>query len=270
MRRARFHAAAGMGILMAGAPAAAGDFSLVAPEPAGGKPQVVNGTPQDPSAWPASFILKVAGGGCTATVVGPKTILTAAHCLKSSLKGRINTPGGAATEVACTIHPEYTPTDTDPKTSVDFALCATMNPINVAAYERIGTDRAATVKGTNVVLLGYGCTQQGGVDFGFGVLHRGDAQIDRVGIGADIYLTTFGANAVCYGDSGGAGYYYTDRSKTRRVIIGVNSRGNIKDTSYISSTATDAFVEWTFAWAAENDNALICGLHAAAPNCRTS
>lgn len=251
----------------------ADDFSFSAPNPKEGKPEVVNGTPQDPATWPATMILKVGIEGCTATVVGPNVILTAAHCLKSASKGKVNVPGSAAIDVTCTKHPAYTPTSTDPNTALDFALCVAADTIKLAGsagYERIGTDRALTVRGTSVLLLGYGCTETGGFDHGFGVLHRGKAKIDRVTVGSTIYLLTVGENAVCYGDSGGATYALTDMNNNRRVIIGVNSRGNIVDSSFISPTATDEFVEWAFVWAQANDNALLCGLHPATPNCRSN
>jgi hypothetical protein len=67
--------------------ASAQEFRMDATEllPTGASGQILGKTvPATPSNWPATFTFKnVEGGGCTATAVGQKVILTAAHCVRT-------------------------------------------------------------------------------------------------------------------------------------------------------------------------------------------
>src|SRR5260370_3612640 len=63
--------------------------------------------PANPKDWPSTFIFKNSeGGGCTATAVGQKVILTAAHCVKNGATGEVRTTTTTA-QVSCLHHPNY-------------------------------------------------------------------------------------------------------------------------------------------------------------------
>src|SRR5262249_38652789 len=54
------------------------------------KGQVINANPAPHGQWPATFIFKNSvGEDCTATAVGPRAVLTAAHCLAAEANGQI-------------------------------------------------------------------------------------------------------------------------------------------------------------------------------------
>ena len=52
-------------------------------------------------------------------------------------------------------------------------------------------------------------------------------------------------------------------------MVGVNSRSNTRDTSYVSSTYTDKFRSWAKSWA-DGKGTKICGIHSDAQDCRGS
>jgi hypothetical protein len=79
---------------------------------------------------------------------------------------------------------------------------------------------------------------------------------------------TQGGSALCFGDSGGAAY--TTGADGSRVIFGVNSRGNIKDVSYLAAVMDTEFVSWAKTWAKASNNVKLCGIHSDAAYCKVS
>src|SRR5262245_51819402 len=82
---------------------------------------IINGKKvEDPTLWPATFSF---GQGkedfCTATAIGSRVILTAAHCLpdRASLDPIHVTLSGSPVVITCTPHPDYTPC---PKTDAEW------------------------------------------------------------------------------------------------------------------------------------------------------
>jgi hypothetical protein len=210
----------------------------------------------DPAKWPSTLVFKTTAGGCTATMVGQRAVLTAAHCVTDGASGKITLAQGDV-QVKCTHHPNYL-TDY----SADFALCVSGGklPDVTNGFERIG----ATVpkSGDQIQIIGYGCLTEGGGDRTFGELWAGFATVDS--FPPDLgYFVTKGA-AVCFGDSGGAAYVVNGG---HRAIVGVNSRGDISKYSWISITRGKGFIDWAKEWSTTN-NAPICGIASNAGKCR--
>lgn len=222
-------------------------------------PQVIGGEPANPANWPATLIFRdQAGGGCTATVIGPQAVLTAAHCIENGARGRVTVRGTTA-DVVCAHHPDY-----PGRISADFALCFLSSGLPRLPYEKVNIDVNVLQQASRLRLLGYGCVMQGGTDRTFGSLFQGWADVLHR---EDLYAVTRGGAAVCFGDSGGGVFAFTSPAETRRVLVAVTSRGDISRYSWLSTTSTNAFVNWAKGWATSN-NVTICGMHDQVDGCR--
>jgi hypothetical protein len=228
----------------------------------GPTPQVIGGNPAPAGKWPATFVFKnAAGGGCTATAIGPRTILTAAHCIDDNATATVSTATQVAT-IICKHHPNYA-TDI----SADFALCVTNVDFTKPkdGFEQVNTNPALAGMNQKIQLLGYGCRQPGGGDGAFGSLYEGEAFVQQIATN-DNYVRTAGGAAVCFGDSGGGAYNRPGPGEFMRRLIGVNSRGDINTNSWLSVTHKTDFLNWAKAWAAARQT-VICGMNPH-PSCR--
>lgn len=231
------------------------EFEMAPPEPGAGE-QVLGGVPVDVSEWPATLVFTSPVGLCTSTVVGRRVVITAAHCVNDGVKGRIKI-GEQTTSVTCHHHPDY-----DTNYRMDISLCEATDADIVLnrGSKKFESVNAATKPsiGTSIRLLGYGCTVSMG-DNPRRILYGGHAPLTRLD-GA--YLITVGANAVCFGDSGGGAYVETPSRK----LVAINSRGDIISRSLLSSLADPSVKAFLKSWV---DRGLqICGLSADETNCR--
>ena len=204
-------------------------------------PTLIGGKEAKPGEWPEVVNIR----GCTATVVGAQAVLTAAHCVRDEGIVAFWRNGKRIASGPCEHHNGYGKNKT-----ADFALCKI--PRVDPPYAEINADHWYVKPGDTLTLMGYGCTQPGGKGGNDGVLRVGSAKVIKVPQGGSNYdIVTKAKAALCYGDSGGPAF------KGKR-LVGVNSRGNINDTSYLSAThmVDNAFMkDW-----AKRVGAPICGL----------
>ncbi|MEP0961354.1 MAG: trypsin-like serine protease [Roseobacter sp.] len=233
-------------------------FEMTEPETSDGAPQVIGGVPASKADWPATFSFRSGGGRCTSTVVGEASILTAAHCIEDGAVGSIRSQG-VTIRVRCTHHPRYA---TDYQ--YDVAMCLADQPIplaNGALFETLNSSSGIPRVNDRVILLGFGCRQEGGGGPS-GKLYTGASNVRSL---SGVYIVTSGGAAVCFGDSGGGAY--ASLSDVQRRLIGVNSRGDISTTSYLTSVSSHGVVGFFLDWADENSTT-ICGLHNGAAGCQ--
>lgn len=208
----------------------------------------------DTDRLPATFRMTFNGNGgaCTATLIGPRVLLTAAHCVDAKEKdqnGEWKTiPGSVrlSREPAprpirtCMMAPAYLevkpPLGRKPRNAADYALCELGAPLEVKA-ESISRDAAKLEGGRSIMLAGYGCTEEVLIQGRLPPV-TGSSETLTVGMntvaasGHEGWSTSLGRVGrrdqaiICPGDSGGA--VYADASiavgaDNRRRVSAVNS-----------------------------------------------
>src|SRR5690606_5305440 len=162
---------------------------------------------------------------CTGTLVAPRVVVTAAHCLTPNVAfgvsamavffgDRLDAAGTTrrVTEVAA--HPDWT-AEGVPN---DIGLIALDEDAPVPPIEMISADAPGEV-GEPVRLIGFGITTSGATDNG--IKREGTAEIER-SMPSTIYLTAQ-PSLTCNGDSGGP--LYLERGG-RWVFAGIHSRSD--------------------------------------------
>src|SRR5262245_57061176 len=71
----------------------AAELVMRAPDSPGGTPEIVGGRPANPEEWRASFGYDRGDMLCSATAIGARTILTAAHCIAAAASGSVTANG---------------------------------------------------------------------------------------------------------------------------------------------------------------------------------
>jgi trypsin len=276
-------------------------FASVLPlrqDPGSEAPMLRNGVVATTRDWPASLYatFPTPGGtaACTAALVGPRAILTAAHC--TPVSGRISIRfGGATYGAACTLHPQYSAGDA----SADFALCKLEGEITAVPsgfrFETISLSSLDQMLNRQILLTGYGCISDvvanGQTD---GLYRIGANTIDETSNspgrrrGPTYYAGSEDNNLftrddpalanLCPGDSGGPAFRATAGNGSAfgsRSIVGVNSRVFYRDqsrTSYgsslVSATGGPEFEAWARAWT-RSAQVQVCGVGATLQTCRT-
>jgi hypothetical protein len=210
------------------------------------QPLLINGVEVDKAKWPHVVRISSNGASCTATVIGERALITAAHCAADG--GTVSFKVGATTVNGKVKHsPLYKSKDHDIAIAYLDKRVTSFKPASIAA---LNTQQ----KGKRVRLIGYGCIQKGGGGGNDGILRMGMSQI--VGFsGFDLVTRMGGGAALCFGDSGGPVF---DEGNPL-LQVAVNSKGNIQDTSYVTRLDVQESHDFLSAWAKET-GAGICGL----------
>ncbi|WP_141118034.1 S1 family peptidase [Leisingera sp. JC1] len=201
---------------------------------------------------------------CTAVLVGPQALLTAAHCLGSKKYSvRVN---GDNISMKCYHHSAY---NSGPEHANDWALCRLAKKVTeVSVFETVDVENRP-MPGQVPMLTGYGCTRTGGPSSN--ILLYGYAEVVKRPAVVPVEKTAFFTKAslqdpatgalLCSGDSGGPVFMTGTGGPTDRpLIVGVNSRTH--DTlrlSWFSATASNTGLELFRAFVTELDTP-VCGL----------
>lgn len=224
-------------------------------------PTLIGGRPADPSDWPASVYATMGNARCTATVVGERTLFIAAHCVANGGTATFSVGANNYTSV-CTQSADYAGNAT-----ADYALCLVDRKVTGISYENVSADLGILAVGDEITLTGYGCIQPGGGGGNDGTYRIGEGTIQRLPVTNSNDIVVQGGAALCFGDSGGPAFKYLDPGKTKRVLISINSRGDIRSVSYLVSVATAQAKRFISAYMAQT-KVLICGVSPDAQGCR--
>lgn len=230
---------------------------------------LIGGTEAQPGEFPEVVYIKhqIETGRwarCTSTIIGPRVILTAAHCVKDN--GEIS-PAGFHNETALEFQVgqkvfkaqcKQAPLYRDNKEDHDVALCVTDRKMDVK-YASVAKDGPAL--DDFVQLIGYGCTQQGGGGGNDGILRWGEAKVVQLPSDQNNWFYTRWKTALCFGDSGGPSMKKLDSPRTdHHWVIGVNSRGNIRDLSLMTAMWLDKTKQFLGDFTRSTDTK-ICGFN---------
>lgn len=209
-------------------------------------PTLIRGTPVPAGTWQEVVRITSGGAGCTATIVGPRVIITAAHCTGNGATAKF-TYKGTSYSAKMTRSPLY------PAKDHDISVGVVASEITGAVPHQIG---GAAATGTEITLLGYGCINVGGGGGNDGILRIGKSVITGFS-GYDMVSRTPGGAALCYGDSGGPAFVGTEGNYK---LLGINSKGNISDTNYNARLDRQESQDFLKKYASDN-GVTICGIN---------
>jgi len=217
-------------------------------------PVLINGSVVDRKDYPTIIWI----GNCTATLVGPRTVATAAHCTGASVSFNV---GSDKYTAKCRKSTFYRNNST-----ADYSFCYTDRVVENVPFDPINIDPTHIGSGDWILQTGFGCTKWGGrLDM---QLRVGRSKVISVPSGTNNDITTGGEGSavLCSGDSGGPAYSFNEDG-TRGLLISVNSRSNTTTRSYLSALATSQGLQFINSFADEFD-AKICGMHSDVAECR--
>ena len=199
-------------------------------------PFLIGGEKVKRDEYPEIIRIRSGNASCSASVVGPRILMTAGHCSKDS--GEIEPISENLVyefqvdqtfyKARCVVHPDYKSQQGD----MDMALCKTDSEVKLR-YASVSLDKPRM--GDVVTLSGYGCTRRGGGGRS-GVLKTGEALVVKETNEDYFSFHTRGDVALCFGDSGSPAFKRVKNpKKDHHYVLGVNSRADLQELSLMTA-----------------------------------
>jgi len=208
---------------------------------------LIHGRVSRPNEFPEVVQIYNATSSCTATIVGPRVILTAAHCAQTNTNVTFTHEGVSYTAII---------TRSDRYDSLDHDMA--LGLVDEFISTKYGIVYGSPGLGERIYLSGFGCTEfQGPSDVR---LRVGDSVVVSFD-GYDFVAEREDGAVLCFGDSGGPSFSYMfDPYSEDHFVLGVNSKGNIKDRSLITRMDHQDSMAFLNSWS-EKNGVEICGIN---------
>lgn len=213
---------------------------------------LMNGEPVPAHTFKEVFWVNWGGYHCTSTLIGPRVILTAGHCSKprETMSFTVKDKHYAASYFASPLYkPDELEKDHDIAVGIVDEVVEGIKPATVSSKATIGRD---------LLLLGFGCLYPNGAGGNDGILRMGYSKVAELEDYVMISRYDNNGAVLCFGDSGGPTYVIENG---KRVLLGVHSATNLKDTNFDTRADVRATKEFLVN-IAEDYNVEICGVNA--------
>ncbi len=177
-------------------------------------PHIYDGTQTEGCQFPTTLMLN----GCTATLVSPHVVITAAHCMGDSdgppdfrMGNSVGAPTQRLATDYCRRNPEYDPSLNNGVNGQDITYCVLETPVYDVPFTPIiyGCETEIISPGRESWIVGIGNNDFNGEDdVGFGIKRYRQTTIAGMpgdSLSDGIYVGSF-QDAACGGDSGGPAY----------------------------------------------------------------
>ncbi|MCC6748098.1 MAG: trypsin-like serine protease [Deltaproteobacteria bacterium] len=173
---------------------------------------------------------------CTGTLVGKRTVLTAAHCLFDGKPHIFKVGGKTYTPSKGAQHPSYDANDKENYPNDIGVLILSAEPGIAPSL----ISRGAPNQGDKITVVGFGATKDDVMDVGTKRLAV-NFIAKVIGTRFDTYGTGNGTGAPCKGDSGGPAF---TTPGGQEIVSGVVSAGRGACGTEARYTRVDAYVSW--------------------------
>jgi len=211
------------------------------------KQTLIGGKPVPSGSFNPVVRIAMSGGSCSATIVADRVLITAAHCARGGQRVTFSHNRNRYSAI-CEGHPSY------PRTDLDVALCLIDKP--VLEVKAASIDFRGVKRQDVITMTGYGCIKPGGGGGNDGILRYGDTTVTGF---STVDIISRGGVAACFGDSGSGVFQKVTDMSAHLYQVGVVSKGNIRDTSYIANLAMPTYKTWMQSYE-QRVKQEICGL----------